>query len=114
MKLNLYLAKTFQSVTFVLLTFMALVYFGVLLLLALAVLWYTVKILGIFGLPILIRVPAGIAVLAFLGLKISRMPALYELIFNIGMGLVNYGKEQIHRFDPLIETEKGPTEKSAA
>jgi hypothetical protein len=107
MKLKLILAKLFQFVTFVLFTFMALVYFGALLMVALAVLWYAVRILTVIGLPSMIAVPAGVAAFAYAGWTVSKAPELYQLLLGIGVGLVAFGKDQIKRFDPIIAAARG-------
>lgn len=104
MKLNLILAKVFKFVTFVLFTFMTLVYFGVLLILPLDIMAQVIRLLMLIGLPTIISAVAGISVLAYVGLMVYRMPELYQLVLNIGLDLVNFGHAQIKRFDPLIET----------
>jgi len=103
MNLNLILAKTLQFVTFLFFIFMVLVYFGLVLMLALAVLWYTTKIITLIGLPALIAVAAGIAALGYVGLTVTRMPPLYTLILEVGLELVNFGQAQVKRFDPIVE-----------
>jgi hypothetical protein len=107
MKLDLILAKVFKFVTFVLFTFMTLVYFGVLLILPLDVLFQIVRIFNAIGLPTAIAAVAGIAAFGYLGYAVSRMPALYELILDIGKQLVAFGQAQIHRFDTVIEQSAG-------
>lgn len=101
MKINLILARFFQFVVFVLFTFMALVYFGALLMVALAVLWYSVRIVSLLGSPV-VAVAAGLAVFGYAGWQISRMPALYMLIFEIGKDLATFGHAQIKRFDAIV------------
>ncbi len=104
MKLNLILAKVFKFVTFVLFTFMTLVYFGVLLILPLDVMAQLIRLLVGIGLPTVISALAGIGVLGYLGLMVYRMPELYQLVLNIGIELVNFGHAQVKRFDTIIET----------
>lgn len=107
MKLNLILAKVFQFVIFVLFTFMALVYFGALLIVPLGVMAQPIKFFSAIGLPTVLSVIIGISILGYLGLAVSRMPELYKLVINIGVDLVSFGHAQIIRFDPLIEVAKG-------
>ncbi|HUL13125.1 MAG TPA: hypothetical protein VLU73_13270 [Methylococcaceae bacterium] len=107
MKLNLILAKAFQFVIFVLFTFMALVYFGALLIVPLGVMAQPIKFLSAIGLPTVLSLATGIAILAYLGLAVSKMPELYKLVIDIGVDLVTFGHTQIKRFDPLIEVAKG-------
>jgi hypothetical protein len=101
MKTNLILARLFQFIVFVLFTFMALVYFGALLMVALAILWYSVRVFSLVG-PPAVAVAVGLAVFGYVGWLLSRMPALYLLIFDIGKELAAFGHAQIKRFDPLI------------
>jgi hypothetical protein len=103
MNLNFILAKTLQFATFLFFIFMVLVYFGLVLMLALAVLWYSTKVITLIGLPALIAVAVGIAALGYVGLTLSRMPQLYSLVLEIGLELVNFGQAQVKRFDPIIE-----------
>ncbi|QSA96643.1 hypothetical protein [Methylococcus sp. EFPC2] len=114
MKLNLLLAKVLQFVTFVFFTIAVLVYFGLLLMLALAVLWYVTRILTLFGLPALLAVLAGIAALTYVSLAVSRQPRLYRLLWDLGLELITLGKTQIKRFDPLIEEARGDVAGSSA
>lgn len=114
MKLNLILAKVFKFVTFVLFTFMTLVYFGVLLILPLDIMAQVIRLLVLIGLPAVISAVAGIGVLAYVGLMVYRMPELYQLVLNIGLDLVNFGHAQIKRFDTIIETATVQESGSAA
>lgn len=107
MKLNLLLAKVLQFVTFVFFIIAVLVYFGLLLMLALAVLWYVTRILTLFGLPAVLAVVAGVAALAYVGLAVSKMPELYRLMWDMGLELITLGQAQIKRFEPLIEAARG-------
>lgn len=107
MKPNLILAKVFKFATFVLFTFMALVYFGVLLLLPLDIVAQLARLLYAIGLPSIISVLGGVGALGYVGLKVWNMPELYNLLIGIGLDLINFGREQMKRFDPLIESAKG-------
>ncbi|MBS1211594.1 MAG: uncharacterized protein H6R26_210 [Proteobacteria bacterium] len=114
MKLNLILAKVFKFVTFVLFTFMTLVYFGVLLILPLDVMAQLIRLLVGIGLPTIVSALAGISVLAYLGLIVYRTPALYQLVLNIGIDLANFGHAQVKRFDPIIDAASGGESGSVA
>lgn len=103
MNTSFILAKTLKFVTFLFFIFIVLAYFGLVLMLALAVLWYTTKIIILVGLPALIAVAVGIAALGYVGLTVSRMPTLYMLILEIGLELVNFGQAQVKRFDPIVD-----------
>ena len=102
MKFNLTLVKTFQFVVSLLFITMVLFYFGVLLMFPLAVLWYAVKIASLLT-PTVISVLIGIAVLGYLGLRVSRMTELLDTLLGIGIDLVQFGYKQKERFDPIIE-----------
>ena len=102
MKFNLALTKIFQFVVSLLFIAMVLFYFGVLLMFPLAVLWYAVKIASLLT-PTVISVLVGIAVLGYLGFRISRMTELLDTILGIGIDLVQFGYQQKERFDPIIE-----------
>jgi len=102
MKLNLALAKIFQFVVSLLFISMVLFYFGVLLMFPLAVLWYAIKIASLLT-PTVISVLIGIAILGYLGLRVSRMAELLDTLLGIGIDLVQFGYKQKERFDPIIE-----------
>jgi len=102
MKFNLTLAKIFQFVVSLLFITMVLFYFGVLLMFPLAVLWYAVKIASLLT-PTVISVVIGLAVLGYLGLRVSRMTVLLDTLLGIGIDLVQFGYQQKERFDPIIE-----------
>lgn len=111
MKINLILTKAFQFVTFVLFTFMVLVYFGALVILPLGIMAQPIKLLSAIGMPTVASVAIGIAILGYLGLAVSRMPELYKLVIDIGFDLVSFSHAQVKRFDPIIEAIKeGGTE----
>jgi hypothetical protein len=101
MKLNVILPKVFKFVTFVMFTFMALVYFGVLLILPLDILFQVVRLFQGIGLPTVLAVGLGVGALGYIGHAVYRMPELYKLILDIGLQLVSFGHAQIKRFDTL-------------
>lgn len=45
----------------------------------------------------------GIALVGYIGLEVSRMPQLLELIVDIGRQLVEFGHSQIRRCDSLVQ-----------
>ncbi len=102
MKLNLIVAKILQFAVSLVFITLVLLYIGVLLMLPLAVLWYSVKLASLF-IPAVISVIFGIAVLGYLGLKVSRMTELLNTLLGIGVDLVEFGYKQKERFDPIIE-----------
>lgn len=106
MKINLILAKTFQFVVSLLFITMVLFYFGVMLMVPLAVLVYAIKISSLLA-PTVIAVIIGIAALGYFGFKVSRMVELLNTLLNIGKDLVEFGFKQKQRFEPLIEAARG-------
>jgi uncharacterized membrane protein len=102
MKLNLLLTKIFQFVVSLLFITMVLFYFGVLLMFPLAVLWYSIKIASLLT-PAVLSVAIGVAVLGYLGLRVSRMSELLSTLLGIGVDLVAFGFKQKERFDPIVE-----------
>lgn len=107
MKIDLLLAYLFKFVTFVLFSFMVLVYAGLLVLLPLDILFQVVRLLAAIGLPILIAIAAGIGALGFLGCRVYHMPTLYRLVLDVGWQLVGFARDQIKRYDALIESTRG-------
>jgi hypothetical protein len=107
MKIDLLLAYLFKFVTFVLFSFMILVYAGLLVLLPLDILFQVVRLLAAVGLPILIAIAAGIGALGFLGCRVYNMPTLYRLVLDVGWQLVGFARDQIKRYDALIESTRG-------
>lgn len=113
MKTDVILAKTFKFITFVIFTFMTLVYVGVLLVLPLDVMFQIIRLFQGLGLPTVIAGAIGVSALGYLGYTLSRMPELYRIIIEIGIELVSFGQAQIKRFDALIQ-QPASDSKSAA
>ncbi len=103
MNINIILTKAFKFITFVMFTFMVLVYAGLLIIIPLDIMAQLIKLLHAVGLPTVIAVAAGIGVLGYLGFVVYRMPELYKLLLNIGVEIATFGNNQIKRFDALIE-----------
>lgn len=101
MKLDLILAQTFQFVISLLFIAMVLFYAGVLLMVPLAVLVYAIKIASLLA-PTVVAVLVGVAVLGYLGLKVSRMTELVNTLLGIGSDLAAFGFKQKERFEPII------------
>lgn len=103
MKLDQILAKVFKFVTFVSFTFSALLYIGILLLLPLDILFQVTRLFHAIGLPTVLAGALGVAAVGYLGLQVSKMTALLDLIVDIGRQIVSFGHAQIKRCDTLIE-----------
>lgn len=108
MKINLILAKFFKFVTYVLFMFMTLVYFGMLVVLPLDLMTQVIRIFAGLGFPTALAAMIGIAALGYIGLQVYRMPQLYQLVLEIGLQLMAFGREQVKRFEPLIEEVQAP------
>lgn len=117
MKLDETMVKVFKFVTFVFFSFAALLYVGILLLLPLDILFQLIRIFHAIGLPTVISVALGIGAIGYLGLAVSKMPALCGLMIDIGKQLVEFGHGHIKRFDELLpqttEAEAAPGESKA-
>lgn len=107
MKLNLVIVKVLQFVTFLFFNAVVLIYFGLLLMLALTVLWYVTRVLTFVGLPAALAMVVGVAVLGYVGLAVYRMPDLYRLMWEMGMDLIETAKTCMRRFDPLLDAARG-------
>lgn len=112
MKIELALTSVLKFLTFVLFTFMVLVYFGLLLLLPLDVLTQLIRIFSAVGLPTFIAAILSIGAVGYLGYTVYRMPQLYQLLLDIGVELIAFGHSQLKRFDPLIEAARPATSDS--
>ena len=107
MKLDKTMVKIFKFITFVFFTFAALMYAGILLLLPLDLLFQITRLFSAFGLPTLMAATIGICALGYVGLAVSKMPELCELVVDIGRQLLAFGHSQIKRCDALIEQTSG-------
>jgi hypothetical protein len=112
MNINLVMAMALKFATFVLFTFMVLVYFGFLLLLPLDVLAQLIKLFSTIGFPTVIAALLGAGAVGYLGYIVYKMPNLYQLVLDVGMELVNFGLAQLKRFDPLIEAARSEPQKT--
>ncbi len=101
MKLNIVLAKTVQFIVSVIFVTMVMFYFGMLLMIPLAVMWYATLISSYF-LPFWLSVIVGIGVMGYLGLKVSKMTEWLDVLLGIGIDFVEFGFKQNERFHPLI------------
>lgn len=105
MKLNLILAQLFKFVVSLVFITSVLFYVGVIVMVPLAVLWYSIKIAGLI-LPTVLAVIVGIGVLGYLGLQVSRMQALVDAILGVGIDLVAFGFQQKERFEPIVDAAR--------
>ncbi len=106
MKSNLIVARILQFVVSLVFISAVMFYIGVLLMLPLAVFWYSVKIATLLlpFLPTAISVIIGVAVLGYVGFKVSSMSEILNTVVQVGVDLVEFGYKQKERFDPIIES----------
>ena len=104
--INVALVRLLQFVVFVLFTFMVLIYFGAMVLLPLDAAVLLIKLMTLFGLNGLIAAFIAIPIVAYLGLRVYRIPGLVKMIIDTGVELVNTGKAKIDAFNSLAESEK--------
>lgn len=104
--INVALVRLLQFVVFVLFTFMVLIYFGAMVLLPLDAAVLLIKLLTVFGLNGFIAAFIAVPTVAYLGLKVYRIPGLVKMIIDTGIELVNTGKTKIDAFNALAESVK--------
>ncbi len=106
-KVNVALVRLLQFVVFVLFTFMVLAYFGAMILVPLDLIVLIINILGVVGVGGLIAAAVAVPIVAYLGLIVYKTPGLVQMIVDIGVGLVNTGKERVEAFNKITENVKG-------
>jgi uncharacterized membrane protein YhaH (DUF805 family) len=104
---NVALVRLLQFVVFAVFTFMVLVYYGALLLVPLDALALFIKLMTAFGLNGFIAALIGVPVIGYLGLIVYRTPGLVKMLIDIGLDLVNTGKNRIEEFNKIVEAVKG-------
>lgn len=98
MKVNVALIRLFQLVVAVLFTTFVLIYFGTLVLLPLDLVVLLTHLLGGGLIGALIAIPA----VAYLGKVVYGIPGLLNSLVEIGLDLVNMGKQRVDAFNELI------------
>lgn len=106
MKLKYYLALLFQAVVSLIFITTVLFYGGIIVLVPLAILLYSIKIVALLA-PTVLAVVAGIGILGYLGLQVYKMPELTEALLGVASDLIAFGNKQKDRFSPIIEASKG-------
>ncbi len=104
--INVALVRLLQFVVFVLFTFMVLIYFGAMVLLPLDAAVLLIKLMTLFGLNGFIAAFIAIPIVAYLGLRVYRIPGLVKMVIDTGVELVNTGKAKIDAFNALAESGK--------
>ena len=103
---NVALVRFLQFVVFVLFTFMVLIYFGAMILLPLDAAVLLIKLFTAVGLNGFIAAFIAVPVVAYLGMKIYKMPGLCKMVIDTGVELVNTGKAKIEAFNAIAESVK--------
>jgi len=104
---NVALVRLLQFVVFVVFTFVVLTYFGALLLLPLDILFIIIKILSAIGFNGILATCIAVPAVGYLGLMVYQTPELVKLLVDIGIDLVNTGKQRIEDFNTIADKLKG-------
>ncbi len=105
-KINVALVRLFQFVVFVFFTFMVLAYFGAMVLVPLDLVVLIIKVLSVVGLGGMIGAAIAIPIVAYLGVIVYKTPGLVDMIVEIGLNLINNGKERVNAFNEIAESVK--------
>lgn len=103
---NVALVRLLQFVVFVLFTFMVLIYFGAMVLLPLDAAVLLIKLFTAIGLNGFIAAFVAVPAIAYLGIKVYKIPGLVKMIIDTGVELVNTGKEKIEAFNTIADSVK--------
>lgn len=101
---NVALVRLLQFVVFVFFTFMVLTYFGAMILLPLDAVVLLIKLLAVVGLNSFIAAFIAVPVVAYLGLKVYKIPGLCKMIIDTGVELVTIGKAKVDAFNSVAES----------
>lgn len=104
--INVALVRLLQFVVFVIFTFIVMVYFGTMILLPLDAVVLIIKVLTAVGFNGFIATFVAVPVIAYLGMRVYKMPELSKLIIDTGIELFNMGKAKIEAFNILAESAK--------
>lgn len=102
MSINIFLIRLLQFATFAVFLFAVLVYSGIFLLLPLDILFQITRMLHAMGLPVILALAAGCGAMWYVGKKLWQMTELWQLVVEVGMLFVDFGREQIKRYDELL------------
>lgn len=104
--INVGLIRLFQFVVFVFFIFIVMTYFGALLLLPLDAVYLLIKLMSAIGFNDMLAVLLAVPAIAFLGMKVYKMPGFCKLLLQIGIDLVDSGKNRVEAFNKLAEEAK--------
>lgn len=104
--INVALVRLLQFVVFVLFTFMVLIYFGVMILLPLDAAVLLIKLFTVFGLNGFIAAFIAVSAVAYLGMKVYKIPGLVKMIIDTGVELIGTGKSKIEAFNAIADSVK--------
>jgi hypothetical protein len=105
--INVALVRLLQFLVFAVFTFMVLAYFGAIVLLPLDMAALLIKLLGVLGLNGFIAAFIAVPAVGYLGLMVYRTPELVKMLLDIGIDLVDTGKNRVTAFNKVVEAVKG-------
>ena len=105
-KVNVALVRLLQFVVFVIFTFTVLIYFSAMVLLPLDAVAMLIKFFSLFGLNTLFGALIAIPVVSYLAMSVYKIPGLGKMVIDIGLDLVNTGKNRIEAFNVVVESVK--------
>jgi len=106
-KVNVALVRLLQFVVFVLFTFMAIAYFGAMVLLPLDAIALLIKLMGVVGLHGFIGALIAIPAVGYLCLIVYKTPGLCQMVIDTGVDLVKTGKARVEAFNEIAVAVRG-------
>jgi len=106
-KVNVALVRLLQFVVFVLFTFMAIAYFGAMVLLPLDAIALLIKLMGVVGLHGFIGALIAIPAVGYLCLIVYKTPGLCQMVIDTGVVLVKTGKARVEAFNEIAVAVRG-------
>lgn len=100
--LNIAIVRVLQLVVFLLFTFIVLTYFGTLILIPLDVVTKLSALLTWVGLPGVLAAVFAIAIVAYLGFLIYKIPRLLTMLMEIGFELAMIGQSRVYEFNDIV------------
>lgn len=103
--INVTIIRSFELFFFVLFTYLVLVYFGVVLLLPLALTVQLIRLLAfVFGDHGFLYAFIAVTAVTALAYRVFKMPLLWNAIMETGFALTGLGYDQIQRLEALIQS----------
>lgn len=102
MNINVFLIRLLQFITFAVFLFAALVYAGAFLLVPLDIIFQVTRLLHGIGLPTIMALLVAGGAVWYVGKRLWEMPALWHLVWDVGMQIVSFGQAQVKRYDEVL------------